>query len=350
MERPSELADYAHRGAVTGRSSIACLDEKFRGINTTRWSSDCVLIHARCDDDDGDGVYGEDGEGAFESVETRRVARAIVDVCLDLHRFSLESGGGGLAVGVGIGSGFLDLRAGKLAGVESVARDAAARLCDLANDDGGGVRVDAAMYPLVRRSHLARVPVGVRPGGGADAKRVAAFAGYEISGRRAREDDDEFGGGGVAEGEAAEGGVVRDREKPTSGAPAAVPAFRGPLRRREEYRPGVVAAEGVSAPRSIAEMREVRAGFLRRFDACDSGARRVKTVAARREASASKKIQIAAANSRSTSTANSKATEGGDSAAMRVLTEFLSTQRLGTESGDGGASKAVFDRVIASAC
>jgi hypothetical protein len=131
-----------------------------------------------------------------------------------------------------------------------------------------------------------------------------------------------------------------------------VPAFRGPLRRREEYRPGVVAAEGVSAPRSIAEMREVRAGFLRRFDACDSGARRVKTVAARREASASKKIQIAAANSRSTSRANSnsKATEGGDSAAMRVLTEFLSTQRLGTESGDGGASKAVFDRVIASAC
>jgi hypothetical protein len=54
---------------------------------------------------------------------------------------------GDIAIGVAVGEAFLDFRAGALNGVDGEARDAAARLCDLAVEAKGGIRADPSAGP-----------------------------------------------------------------------------------------------------------------------------------------------------------------------------------------------------------
>jgi hypothetical protein len=67
---------------------------------------------------------------------------------------------GDIAIGVAAGQAFLDFRAGVLTGVEGVARDDAARLCDLSLDSGGGIRADVSVYPLCAATHAMRAAPG----------------------------------------------------------------------------------------------------------------------------------------------------------------------------------------------
>ena len=74
-------------------------------------------------------------------------------------------------MGVAAGAAFVDLAAGRARAADGEPRDAAARLCDLAAESGGGVRVDSTVRDACRKTHEL-----------AGGTKEAAFGGYRVEG------------------------------------------------------------------------------------------------------------------------------------------------------------------------
>ena len=195
----------ASRTCTTTRDDLCALASKLcveSGVlSCVRWSGDSLLLFGDCDD-----PYVDDDE------EIEYISRRALNAAIELRAFLVNyhagkakaqagappPGGwndddgddmepqGDLATGISIGSAFTVRRANSLHAVDGEVRDDAVRLCDLASDDGGGVRCDAKMYPLCKDTHTLVPPAG--PGGtgieetGCRDRRRIAFAGYRVIG------------------------------------------------------------------------------------------------------------------------------------------------------------------------
>ena len=195
----------ASRTCTTTRDDLCALASKLcveSGVlSCVRWSGDSLLLFGDCDD-----PYVDDDE------EIEYISRRALNAAIELRAFLVNyhagkakaqagappPGGwndddgddmepqGDLATGISIGSAFTVRRANSLHAVDGEVRDDAVRLCDLASDDGGGVRCDAKMYPLCKDTHTLVPPAG--PGGtaieetGCRDRRRIAFAGYRVVG------------------------------------------------------------------------------------------------------------------------------------------------------------------------
>ena len=113
---------------------------------------------------------------------------------------------GDLAVGVAAGAAFVDLAAGgALRAADGEPRDAAARLCDLAAESGGGVRVDSTVRDACRKTHDL-----------AGGTMEAAFGGYRVEGGS---------DAGLSDGNS--DGYESEEENAVARVPASVPLVRG---------------------------------------------------------------------------------------------------------------------------
>ena len=134
---------------------------------------------------------------------------------------------GDLAVGVAAGAAFVDLAAGgALRAADGEPRDAAARLCDLAAESGGGVRVDSTVRDACRKTHDL-----------AGGTMEAAFGGYRVEGGS---------DAGLSDGNS--DGYESEEENAVARVPASVPLVRGRERfgtRRETVRRETVRGETV---------------------------------------------------------------------------------------------------------
>jgi len=226
----------ASRTCATTRDDLCALASKLcveSGVlSCVRWSGDSLLLFGDCDD-----PYVDDEE------EIEYVSRHALNTALELRAFLVNyhvgkakaqangppPGGwndddgddmerqGDIAVGISIGSAFTVRRANSLHSIDGDVRDDACRLCDLASDDGGGVRCDAKMYPACKDTHTlvhAGAGTGIEEMGGHDRRAIAAFAGYRVVG-------DPFPGLGPPRGF----GETAPRRH-TARVPASVPYFK----------------------------------------------------------------------------------------------------------------------------
>ena len=160
---------------------------------------------------------------------------------------------GDLAVGVAAGAAFVDLAAGgALRAADGEPRDAAARLCDLAAESGGGVRVDSTVRDACRKTHDL-----------AGGTMEAAFGGYRVEGGS---------DAGLSDGHS--DGRESEEENAVARAPASVPLVRGRERfgtRRETVRRETVRGETVREV--VGCRRTARAETVREVVGCRRTAR-----------------------------------------------------------------------------
>ena len=158
--------------------------------------------------------------------KTKSYARPPPGGWLDPREDAMDPAGD-LAVGVAAGAAFVDLAAGgALRAADGEPRDAAARLCDLAAESGGGVRVDSTVRDACRKTHDL-----------AGGTMEAAFGGYRVEGGS---------DAGLSDGHS--DGRESEEENAVARVPASVPLVRGRERfgtRRETVRRETVRGETV---------------------------------------------------------------------------------------------------------
>ena len=220
-----DRAPWELRDELCGVAAEAAAGTRGDLIRFARWSGDALLFCATRENPDEDPARSAKRRRramvnlatrlrafvrTWHENKTKSYARPPPGGWLDPREDAMEPAGD-LAVGVAAGAAFLDAAAGgALRAADGAPRDAAARLCDLAAESGGGVRVDPTVRDACRKTHELV--------GGA---KEATFGGYRL------EDTANGHRDGRGEGDANADGDESEEENAVARVPASVPVVRG---------------------------------------------------------------------------------------------------------------------------
>ena len=228
-----DRAPWELRDELCGVAAEAAAGTRGDLIRFARWSGDALFFCATRENPDEDPARSAKRRRramvnlatrlrafvrTWHENKTKSYARPPPGGWLDPRENAMEPAGD-LAVGVAAGAAFLDAAAGgALRAVDGAPRDAAARLCDLAAESGGGVRVDPTVRDACRKTHQLV--------GGA---KEAAFGGYRLEDTANGDRDARGGGDGEANANANANadGDESEEENAVARVPASVPVVRG---------------------------------------------------------------------------------------------------------------------------